>query len=206
MTASLRTVGEPRSKDGGRITDKTKDRISESLARFVSERPLEKVSVIDIINDVEIARQTFYYHFHSLPEVFMYRIQRRMGILSNEVIYSMSPTDLVLKLSDAMKQDADLTNYFMHHYAPEMRAALHEFCFTIAYRALRKTLEDAVPIQSVNTLATFHSYGYVGIIEQWVDDGMNDINAVVDALRDAWSVTWNPDILAIIGKWSKKML
>jgi hypothetical protein len=112
----------------------------------------------------------------------------------------------VLKLSDAMKQDADLTNYFMHHYAPEMRAALHEFCFTIAYRALRKMLEDAVPIQSVNTLATFHSYGYVGIIEQWVDDGMNDINAVVDALRDAWSVTWNPDILAIIGKWSKKML
>lgn len=136
----------------------------------------------------------------------MYRIQGRMGILSDEMIYSMSPTDLVLKLSDAMRKDSGLTNYFMHHYAPEMRAALHEFCFTIAYRALRKMLEDAVPIQSVNTLATFHSYGYVGIIEQWVDDGMNDINAVVDALRDAWSVTWNPDILAIIGKWSKKML
>ncbi|MBE6527448.1 MAG: hypothetical protein E7Z63_06805 [Thermoplasmata archaeon] len=205
MTASLRTVGEPRSKDGGRITDKTKDRISESLARFISERPNEKISVIDIINDVEIARQTFYYHFHSLPEVFMYRIQEKMGITADKAIYSISPTELVLKLTDAMRKDSGLTNYFMHFYAPEMRSALHEFCFTIAYRALRKMLGDVIPIQSVNTLATFHAHGYVGIIEQWVDDGMNDIDAVVEALRDAWSVTWNPEVLTIVGEWSKKM-
>ena len=41
--------------------------IMESLLKLLDERPLNKISVRDIVEDCGINRNTFYYHFEDMP-------------------------------------------------------------------------------------------------------------------------------------------
>ncbi len=41
----------------------TKKALTASLKKLLSQKPLDKITVIDIVEDCEVNRQTFYYHF-----------------------------------------------------------------------------------------------------------------------------------------------
>lgn len=43
--------------------------IMESLLKLLDERPLNKISVKDIVEDCGISRNTFYYHFEDMPSL-----------------------------------------------------------------------------------------------------------------------------------------
>lgn len=43
--------------------------IMESLLKLLDERPLNKISVKDIVEDCGISRNTFYYYFEDMPSL-----------------------------------------------------------------------------------------------------------------------------------------
>ena len=49
--------------------DYTKDSIRSALISLLNERPLHKISVKSIADQVGISRNTFYYHFKSVPDL-----------------------------------------------------------------------------------------------------------------------------------------
>ena len=51
------------------MSEITKRAFASSLKKMLAKRPLEKIRVIDITEDCGVNRQTFYYHFHDIPEV-----------------------------------------------------------------------------------------------------------------------------------------
>ena len=55
--------------------DYTKDSIRSALISLLNERPLHKISVKSIADQVGISRNTFYYHFQDITALLehMYR-------------------------------------------------------------------------------------------------------------------------------------
>ena len=51
------------------MADFTAKAIKESLVRLLNERPLNKITVKDIVEDCGINRNSFYYHFSDVPAV-----------------------------------------------------------------------------------------------------------------------------------------
>ncbi len=49
------------------MISKKRSAIMESLLKLLDERPLNKISVRDIVEDCGINRNTFYYHFEDMP-------------------------------------------------------------------------------------------------------------------------------------------
>ena len=49
------------------MISRKKAAIMESLLKLLDERPLNKISVRDIVEDCGINRNTFYYHFEDMP-------------------------------------------------------------------------------------------------------------------------------------------
>lgn len=47
----------------------TRRAIMESYLRLVGQKPLDKISVKDIVEDCEITRNTFYYHFQDMYDL-----------------------------------------------------------------------------------------------------------------------------------------
>lgn len=50
----------------------TKDVIARTLIELLDEKPMSKVTVKDIVERCGVNRNTFYYHFHDIPEVVEY--------------------------------------------------------------------------------------------------------------------------------------
>ena len=47
----------------------TQRAIAESLIKLLNERPLDKITIKDIVEDCGINRNTFYYHFEDIPSL-----------------------------------------------------------------------------------------------------------------------------------------
>ena len=45
----------------------TKKAIIESFLKLLNERPLDKITIKDVVEDCQINRNTFYYHFENIP-------------------------------------------------------------------------------------------------------------------------------------------
>ncbi|MEG1430525.1 MAG: TetR family transcriptional regulator, partial [Oscillospiraceae bacterium] len=51
------------------MSQTTKKALAASLVRLLSEKPLDKITVVDIAEDCEVNRQTFYYHFQDIYDL-----------------------------------------------------------------------------------------------------------------------------------------
>ena len=51
------------------MSDITKRALSASLKSLLLEKPIDKVSVLDITNRCGVKRQTFYYHFQDIADL-----------------------------------------------------------------------------------------------------------------------------------------
>ena len=51
------------------MANKTKELIVDCFLSLVDEKPVDKISVTDLVEQCNISRQTFYYHFESIDEM-----------------------------------------------------------------------------------------------------------------------------------------
>lgn len=54
----------------------TKEAIKKSLIKLLNERPINKITVNDIVEDCGINRNSFYYHFDDIPSLLEEMINR----------------------------------------------------------------------------------------------------------------------------------
>ena len=54
----------------------TKEAIKKSLIKLLNERPINKITVKDIVEDCGINRNSFYYHFDDIPSLVEEMINR----------------------------------------------------------------------------------------------------------------------------------
>lgn len=57
----------------------TKQKIARALRQLMSERPLSKITVQDLMERAEMKRQSFYYHFQDIYEVLGWMCERQLG-------------------------------------------------------------------------------------------------------------------------------
>ena len=50
----------------------TKRALAASLKKLLKERPLDNITVKDIVEDCEVNRQTFYYHFQDIYDLLLW--------------------------------------------------------------------------------------------------------------------------------------
>ena len=85
----------------------TRKSIMESFIRLLDERPLNKISVKDIVEDCGINRNTFYYHFTDIPALVeeIVRDEADRIVLTAEGISSLEECiDAAMRLSREHRQ------------------------------------------------------------------------------------------------------
>ena len=68
------------------MTQFTSKAIEESFIRLLNERPLDKITIKDIVDDCGISRNTFYYHFQDIYDLLDWTLQEDIHHLTaNEI-------------------------------------------------------------------------------------------------------------------------
>ena len=93
---------------------RSKKLINEALADLLTEKPLDKITVTDVVSRADINRGTFYAHYKDIPDVVDHLIQQTFSAIRDVMMdRTQSPTDAGQALLSTVQSilEADLSFY-----------------------------------------------------------------------------------------------
>lgn len=157
--------------------NRTKDAIADAFFELLTERPLSKITVKDIVDRCGINRNTFYYHFEGIP-----------SLLEETVKYM---TDQIIQAHSKFGSPMDCIAPFVQYCTDNKRAILHiyrsvqrEVFLTYLDRAAMYTVSQYVEATTAdlfaseshakekNLLIRYYKCTLVGGLLDWLDAGM----------------------------------
>ena len=152
----------------------TRRAIKESFLKLLNQRPLNQITVKDIVEDCGITRNSFYYHFSDLPALVEEIMKERVSAMVED-----HPT------IDSVQEGADAIVEFVMH---NKRAIYHiynsvsrdvferhlmEVCRYVVTTYLDGMLEE-VEEADRDAILRFHRCACFGSVIDWLNGGMKD--------------------------------
>lgn len=168
------------------MTTRTRKAIEDSFLRLAAKKPVDKITVKEIVEDCGINRNSFYYHFEDLPDLIEKTLQERMNTLI-ETEGTGSGPDLARA---AIRSISEHQNIFRSIYFSKNRELLEKRLLHLSDQLIRRYLEDyfqfsKLPISAEDKETIINSYKWViiGLIVDWVNNSNKmDAEAEFDRL------------------------
>ena len=175
-------------RKGADMMNRTKDAIVAAFGELLTERPLSKITVKDIVDRCGINRNTFYYHFEGIP-----------SLLEQTVKYM---TDQIIQAHSKFGSPMDCIAPFVHYCTDNKKAILHiyrsvqrEVFLTYLDRTAMYVVSQYVETatsglfvsaaqnEEKNLLIRYYKCTLVGALLDWLDAGMKyDLLAAAESI------------------------
>ncbi|MCI5773152.1 MAG: TetR/AcrR family transcriptional regulator C-terminal domain-containing protein [Erysipelotrichaceae bacterium] len=168
----------------------TKQMIAQGTKHLVQTMDIEKITVKDIINYCEIARNTFYYHFKDKYDVINWIFYSEITpiIGENHAIdnWSASLLSLCHYLQDNKAFYIKVLNLQGQNSFTE---CLMDFYVNLVKDLLINAHADKIlDSNQIQIIANFYAFGLTGVIANWAKNGMQtDPQAAIQILEDLLS-------------------
>lgn len=149
-------------------------RLEGAFLQLIEEKPYYKITVNHIVERAGVHRNTFYYHYQSIPAMLgeiCRKMVTRMFAIYKDV---QSPADCVLPLVRYSKEHKAAV---LHVYESEARPVLMDYVNQIANFAIERYIDNVTEKTGISRhdkelMTRFYTAGLVGVWTQWVEEGM----------------------------------
>ncbi|NLG92894.1 MAG: dihydroxyacetone kinase transcriptional activator DhaS [Clostridiales bacterium] len=163
----------------------TKRALAASLKKLMEKTPLDKITVVDVVTECGVNRQTFYYHFQDIYDLlgWIYRTEAIDGIAGFRT-YSTWPQGFLMIFQYVMANKAFCKNTFHSIGREHLDHFLHEVTYDLMMGVINEVADGKnVSDQEKDFMANFYSYAFIGILAQWIlDDMQEDPKRIVNNL------------------------
>lgn len=172
----------------------TKQAIVAGMKQLMQEKSFDKITISDITKRCGLNRQTFYYHYQDKYELLHYIFYNEAVLtLTKDLSLDTWPEHICAMLT-VMYNDK---GFYRNAVKSSFLEDFHNYLFEISTSLFTSIFEQLSVHQTVQKedlvfLARFFSYGVVGSIISWIQDGMckqpeamkNHIVALVDDCKN----------------------
>ncbi len=154
----------------------TKKALAASLKKLLSEKPLDKITVIDIVEDCQVNRQTFYYHFQDIYDLVEWIFLTEAAIaLDGKKTYDTWQQGFLQIFEYVLDNKALVINV----YHSMSRDQLERYLYDVTYNLLIGVVEEQAIDMTVRDvdkkfIADFYKFAFVGLMLDWIKRGMKD--------------------------------
>lgn len=155
--------------------NRTKNAIIEAFWQLLEEKPYNKITVKDIVDSCQINRNTFYYHFHDIPELLEDTIKKDADDIIQTHHNFDSPVDCLTVLAQhcTAHQKALLHIYRSVHRETFLNELDRICLYTITQYIETVTAASVILPDDKKLLIRFYKCVLVGIVLDWLNAGMN---------------------------------
>ena len=152
----------------------TEKAIEKSFVKLLKEVPFDKITVKDIVEDCGINRNTFYYHYEDIFDLLHRVFEKRVAEVLAEGVAQNDWQESFLRCTlYALENRKEI----YHIYNSIDRRQLEHFLYQVAgdimlsyVRAQAERIK--APADDIVMIADFYKCALVGIVLEWLDDGM----------------------------------
>ena len=182
------------------MSNLTKQAIKNSFMKLLDERPLTRITVRDIAQDCGINRNSFYYHYHDIPEVMEEIFRDRTDALIDAYPGISSLEECVEAAFHFVLENRRSINHIYHSLNREV---FEQYLMRICDYTVSSWYDSAFSLRSSPALPKEHDrqrmirfirYELFGACIDFMNEGMppEAINEAKDLLRLALRVFTEP--------------
>lgn len=155
-------------------TDITKKALAQSLKSCMYTKPLNKISIREIVEGCGLNRQTFYYHFQDIYELLGWMIDQEIVSTIKENDHFLCWQDAGIYLLRYIQQNEALSLCILHSIGRDsLRRFFYKDAYEVAIRFLKENMEGIeFSEEDIFYLAHYYSVSFAALLEDWVMSGM----------------------------------
>ena len=152
----------------------TKESLGAALKQMLTVKPIDKITVKDLVEICGVNRQTFYYHFDDVYDLLKWVFEEDANrVLPSEVVYEHWRDDVMMffkYLADNSVFALNIYNsnsriYMLRYFKRRLQGCIRSFAIIVSEG---KNIDRT----DFEFVVEFYANGIVGLISQWLDLGM----------------------------------
>lgn len=152
----------------------TRNAIVNSFMKLLNERPLNKITVKDIVEDCGINRNSFYYYFQDLPAL-------AEAVINDETDRVLNGVSDISSLDDCITTAIDLAlnnkKAVMHLYRSPSRELYEQHLESVMEYAVQKYIKAVsadmkIADDNKKIIIQYYKCLLVGFVLDWMNSGM----------------------------------
>lgn len=153
----------------------TKHALETSLKKLMLKKSLDKITIQDLTADCGISRMAFYYHFKDIYDLVEWScIEDAAKALQGKKTYDTWQEGL-LQIFEAVYENKP---FILNAYHCISRDQIENFLFQLTYSLIKGVVDEQAAGTNIsesekNFIADFYKYSFVGIMLDWIKQGMN---------------------------------
>jgi len=167
------------------MASSTKESFALALKKMMTVKPMEKITVKDLVEICGVNRQTFYYHFDDIYDLLEWVFEEdAKRALPKEIVYEHWREDVMGFFEYLYSNRSFVINIFNSNSRLYMLRFLKERmqnCIRAFADIVAKDMN--IDRQDFDFVIEFYSNGVVGLISQWIDLGMPD-GTITEEMKD----------------------
>ena len=158
------------------VSQTTKRALEASLKNLLLQKPLDKITITDLTTDCGISRMAFYYHFRDIYDLVEWAcLEESTKALQGKKTYETWQEGL-LQIFEAVYENKP---FIINAYHAVSREQIENYLFHLTHDlimgvVLEQSKETALSDAQKNFIADFYKYSFVGIMLDWIRQGMKD--------------------------------
>lgn len=145
-----------------------KEQIVSAFLDLLLKKPLDKLTVTDIVQASGVTRQTFYYHFQGIPTLITFIVCRYADDVGSRAAHASNAKDVIRIIFSPIWECPDLVCRLMEakkYRTDQIILAEVRGHMVRLFRLLR--LEIGMGHLGMETAATYYAYAAIGIIKTY---------------------------------------
>lgn len=185
------------------MSNTTKYALETSLKKLLLQKPVDKITISDITNDCGISRMAFYYHFKDIYDLIEWVcLEDARRALQGKKTYDTWQEGLQ-QIFEAVIENKP---FIMNVYRTLSREQIENYLFKLTHSLLIGVVEEKsagldITEEEMAFIADFYKYGFVGIMLDWIKDGMKED---YEDITDKLSITLKGNIANSIQNFSSR--
>ena len=166
----------------------TKEIIAKTFTELMDEKPMSKITVKDIVERCGVNRNTFYYHFKDIYDLVEWAcVEDGKRALQDKKTYD-TWLEGIEQIFEAVLENKP---FIMNVYHAIAREKVEQYLYKLTYELIVHVVEEKckdveIADEDKSFIADFYKYGFVGIMLDWIDKGMQgDYHKIVQMMGTA---------------------
>ena len=152
----------------------TKNKIYECALKLAEKRPVNKITVRTIVEECQITRNTFYYHFHDLYDVYVSFVDSKIGELLKR-----ADTDAEAAFFDFIELAVCYKKVWLNLYKSVGYERLSGFVTEKVKQFILMSISkeydiEKIPALDLEIISNFYGEAIFGILMSWLKDSRFD--------------------------------
>ena len=158
------------------MTNRTKLQLEEAFKKLLLEKPFHKITIKDLTDACYLSRMSFYYHFQDLYDLTEWiLIEDAKKALNEKKDYAHWKEGLENIFEAVYKNKPFILNVYHDISKDQIEKVLFKLVHGLIESIVEeRSIETNLNEQQKNFIAYFYKYGFVGILQEWIEDGMKE--------------------------------